>query len=1429
MRTGIRFLAAALTNGFQRGGWLIGLMRPAVGVCRPKRIRRLWKPALIVYLAAMMVVPPQVLFGNPPPPPPETKKRCRWIPCKECKKKGYYVCNDGTGGCYACNPVSLVDGTASEDETDLHLSAQALDWSMERSYSSNISGDTKLGNRWMGGPANVYLNQDGANINLLVNGESTLVFTGSGTPPTYTAPDDSTHKLTVDSTNQQYVLTDTIENIRTTFHDFAVTNTLWRGKLKEESTLQWYAQGKSGFQYSYNATTGLVSQITSPTGQDYSIVFTWSGGDIQKVEIKNAGGTVLEKVEYTYYENVTTPSTDIGATADLVQVKVSRQVPGDSAGTFSYVRYTQYRYSTGSKLKAVYDHEAIQRIMAKLSLGTPEAILQKADTFGTPQVMEFASKSFTYYTAATSTSSITTPFGSENLNTLYGGAEFDETGYVKSETVGAGCSGCGTGTGQTKTYFYTSLSQGTSDQNEVTRILIEDTQDGTGTAVSRTIYGVNDTGRQLRKAFIQDPVGSPKYWCESSKMATTGKQSRLAEERRPSAQAVTTAANLRSFLDPFDSETSSWTNDTNTLNASTGMIAVHTYNTAGRRLDTRVKMGNTGTAYYVSATDYGDGDGDATGDDNANGTLEIAGYYYPTQTTTRTAGIKTSSSYTFYDTADRQIKTKTTTLPAIATGQNGSGVATTMVEYYDNLGRLRWTQNGEGYVGYVSYNPTTGGAAYEATDVDPASPGGDVTAGSSGNWEAWTVGGADSNKPTRDGSLPTALNLVAKTYYDNQGRATQSVDPGGAKHYTVYENLRTISFPYWDGATSKTLMPIQVTKLNNSGQVAESYAVKAGYTAISVTSSAPTGFSTEPSQGDYVSWTRYTYNDTSGQLQYTDRYFDIPSSGTGTLSTNFYRTVTQYDALGRTEYSVQVVSGSSASDRKEQVTRNVYDVRDRVIEVQQGVSGDSAAGSHNMTDDYTTYPTLRTISKTEYDGNGVGDGHVTKTKRYFGTGTNDFTGVNYKRTYRGHLRGIEPFYMNGSTETPIGPFTVSDVSFAGQTTATALYSAAPTWSTVLTGTGYTAYAASTATNRRSLSETAYDDLGRAYQSKQWKVAASNGSASAHFLTNTYYDRLNRPVGVQPEYAAASETAYDGVGRNYQTRTTLVLASTKYSSGKYQYRAPAPKPSLASMSGGDDLVIEMSHSVYGGEQMIESHSFEDNHDDAISATRGIDLTNNDDYVRRSIYNWYDAADRSTTTADYGSGDTTSGAGTWKYASVPSRPGTAPSSSSETALVTKFGYNADTGMQETVTSPGGHVTKTFFDDFGRSTYVAENFDNFNASTEANTGDGSDKSKDRVTKFVYNATSQTKLVALDANADGSLSDNQTTTYLFEDAVSASRKTSEIYPDSSDTTSSGTDQVKLAYNIDGSLATRTDQRGTVIDYTYNNRRQHDDDPQTR
>ena len=218
----------------------------------------------------------------------------------------------------------------------------------------------------------------------------------------------------------------------------------------------------------------------------------------------------------------------------------------------------------------------------------------------------------------------------------------------------------------------------------------------------------------------------------------------------------------------------------------------------------------------------------------------------------------------------------------------------------------------------------------------------------------------------------------------------------------------------------------------------------------------------------------------------------------------------------------------------------------------------------------------------------------------------------------------------------------------------AQYDSDPTWSSVLTGDGYSAYASSTSANRLTQNNTLYDNLNRIYQTQLYDIAQSSGSGSNYVSQMTYYDRNNRQIATAPGYAAGTEVAYDGAGRTYQTRTVLALQSTSYSSGAYQYCVPTPIPTLSSMSGGDGGVLWLTHQTLDANgNVLQSDTLEDNHDDITGSTPGINLTNNNDYVRRTVFNWYDSANRLTTTADYGSGDTSSGTGQWKYAN-PSDP-------------------------------------------------------------------------------------------------------------------------------------------------------------------------------
>src|SRR5690606_7076835 len=111
-----------------------------------------------------------------------------------------------------------------------------------------------------------------------------------------------------------------------------------------------------------------------------------------------------------------------------------------------------------------------------------------------------------------------------------------------------------------------------------------------------------------------------------------------------------------------------------------------------------------------------------------------------------------------------------------------------------------------------------------------------------------------------------------------------------------------------------------------------------------------------------------------------------------------------------------------------------------------------------------------------------------------------------------------------------------------------------------------------------------------------------------------------------------------VGRQYQSRALTALESTKYTSGNFNYSDPQPAPGIASggstlnMTGGDDRVLAISHSVFdSSSNVIQSISLEAMHDDA----DGINIDASPrDYIQTAVYTWYDDADRPSAVANYG---------------------------------------------------------------------------------------------------------------------------------------------------------------------------------------------------
>ena len=1361
------------------------------------------------------------------------------------------------------DPVLIRRGASLERALDLRLSSPTFDWYHKRAYQSDLGpapGGSDLvaiqGERWTAGLITMFITQEDVDsdsdddIVLYMDATSKRTFINNGT--SYDAPGDMSAKLTHDATNDEYVIEYTLTGDKFIFHDFTVATTDMRGIIKARTD----RYGEEELTFTFNDTSKRISQVSishSSTAQSAVVNYSYyligdDYGRIKQIDVRESGGggPVIQRARYTYWSEDVDYSDDLGSLGDLIMVEVFRLDTNDSPTTpgapldteFGISLVTQYRYAANHKLTHVFMPGDVERIMADGSYSDPEDIFEvdDTDTVGSgQQLQEYASRSYSYYSSDEDPEDMVTSWdsGGEDLQGTYIdstlltlAADVDETvdgGWVKSETVRGRemLTGKFCGNGISREYYYLQIEHTTDSPDKVSFIVVEDKVDTNGDPISRTVYGLNSTGHKLREVLIDDPTAAtPQYWCKSEVLGTTGNELNQVKERRlPSAHNVTTAAHVRTFLYP-----SGTGNDASTLRDDDGAIYVYGYDDNGLQTSIKVQEGENGTAYYLSETVYGDPD---TNDDEAIW-LPVTVRRYDQPLTQSTSGDTTSFSYDFYDDDDTQLKIRTISLPIIVSGENGSGQATQINEYYDICGRLRWIKDGDGYVHYISYDPNTGGVAYVVKDVDTSTtlPSA-IENGTSGQWLGW----GSTSPPTgftRATGLPDALHLAEEASYDTQGRPTMIKDAEDITTYIAYSENEVRAYRgFVDDIDSVTygdqpgpLKPIVIAKRNNYGDVIER--IEADPSGITI-NNPPTASETI-AQSAYTSWIKVDYNEQSFPQTIT-RYHNIPSTTSGSLGSNYYQTWLDYDDRGQRTHIVEIISGTSSSNAVEQVTKLIYDdIFDRrVVEVQRYVSDDS----DDLGSGFNSYnsASFKTLKKLQYDNDSIGDGYITRIDLKYGTGTNDYTGATLHRTFRGHLRGVEPFYYDttSSTEANVGPYAIYDLNWEGVDTARALYDTEPTWTGsggVLdnTGTnpGYVPFVVddSNASGRRTLAKREFDALGRIYQTALYTIDSTNGSRGDLFEVNGYYDQRGNLVAVATENSAATEYAYDGAGRLYQRRTALSLESTKYASGVYQYREPLPEPDIADITGADDQVIAIIHLALAGNGNIERFiKMQALHDD----TDGIDTTNNDDYLQTVIDRWYDEAGRVTTVANRGSGDTTSGQGQFKYFSLPTR-GTAPSASTDAMLVTLYDYD-EAGQLATITDPKGLDNTLEYDNLGRLIKRAE-YD----STPTGI---------RATLAQYNGLNKITALIADPDLDDTFSngiwsttstiddDSQVTTYSYGDDYNGQLLTEVKYPDSANST----DVVSLAYALDGRLTSRIDQRrdvsnSTTLTLTYNNRR---------
>ena len=1346
------------------------------------------------------------------------------------------------------DPIHALRGSIVESAVDLSLPGPVFDWSHTRRYDSRLSYSTApgappaMGNKWLANSQTPFLVAVTGAVEVQMTASSKRVFTESG--GNYTAPTDYRATLEIDSgsgtADEIYKLTELDTDRVYYFHglDSSVAAET-RGKIREITNEHYVAQPSDlgyGIRYSYDSS-GRTYELTTADPQASYIYYHYQttgdeAGRLMGVYVWNATH-IIAKAEYSYpgFSSLSNVSTDIGGIGSLVQVRVGHRT-SDSANNYIY-RYTQYRYDSNGVMTGVLESADIERVLADdANLTDPADILEKDDDYlvgGGSALTEYMSRRFVPYSSNEKTDGTGGPpdiegkYTDENAD-VSGVNEIADSAnpLIKEEIVGLGCTSCGgSGGGTTYKYYYVDINDGptsSTDADEVCRIVAQDVYDSDNTLQYRRLIGVNYKGVALRDAIVEDPTGTSglNVWCKSKLLDS---DLRVTEDRMPSAHlTVNSDTDIKKFLDPTDG-----TNDSDTVSSSQGVVYKHGYDaTTKNREWTKLRCptgASSSTDYYIQATDWGNGT-------TAPTDYPIKIYRYPGQETTDTDGDHVDIAYTFWDNDLTLPKKVTVTIPNLGTDQNSSTSDTVIERYFDRFGRLRWAKDGEGYINYYSYHPVFGHLSYVAIDVDPTSaPSGadDSYAG----WVQWSDDGSGgmsydpSGVPTRSATT-TALELVTKLEFDDLGRRVRSTEPDGSNHYVAYNSstvdriCRTIVFPYWNGSGCDE--PIQVTETNLYDDV-----VQRTYTLeTTFSSTSNTKLSTEPTSSDYTSLTEYEYDDVTGQLEYFDRYHD--ADGT-TRHDDFHRTSFLYDARGRHGATIQDVATG-----KFQVVARLYDFLGRVIETRRGVATTAPTNYADLDNSSPGSPAnfagYATSSEIYYDGaddtnrTAVGDGHVTQTKRAH-TAEADGDPDEYSltvlhRTYRGHLRGLERRYHDGTT-TDVTPYQVIDVDWMGRATAAAVYTTEPsTWPNDASDQ-YAAYVSTTSSGGRfAMTKTKYDDLGRVYQTLRYPGTQD----TKHFEINNYYDRRGKLVATGDVFGAHREIAYDGAGRPYQSRVVKDISNANpYTSGAFDYNLPHPKPDLTAMTSGDEGVIEISHSEFDAAGNVTAqHTVELDHGDS----DGLSFSSGEpsDGIRTTTLLEYDGANRLEKAGYYGAGNQSAAGGAWTATSY-SFSSSLPSESDSKVLVTAYTYDV-AGRQELVKDPMHNSTtssqmKTFYDDLGRPTFVVENW---KSGYDPNSSIGNTAGENRTAQFEYDGLGDVTKITVYNNGTQT-AEAQVTDYFYLDDYDASRGTHAIYPDASNrsaetTWSTAADQVRLEYNLDGTVKRTKDQRGVEITYTY-------------
>ncbi len=329
----------------------------------------------------------------------------------------------------------------------------------------------------------------------------------------------------------------------------------------------------------------------------------------------------------------------------------------------------------------------------------------------------------------------------------------------------------------------------------------------------------------------------------------------------------------------------------------------------------------------------------------------------------------------------------------------------------------------------------------------------------------------------------------------------------------------------------------------------------------------------------------------------------------------------------------------------------------------------------------------------------------------------------------------------------------------------------------------------------ALTETIYNARGQAEEVRRYNVGVANGTS--YTATRTYYNHRNQPVEVLSPDAPVQKYIYDAKGRQFRS---------------------------SSWAGGAEMT--RTETVYDWNDRATQTTYCERRHDLLPSGGSGELGDTDS-VKSYTHTWYDQAGKVIATANYG---TNNSEGVFASGPAPAYDADDPpvqyDEGSQVSgivvdalpsgtLLTGYAYDA-AGNQSAAFHPDGTVTRSEYDDLGRLVLTTENADDFDHP-------------ELIQRTAYDYDDSGRLVRIKAvlptDAGGQTPQQITELEYGADVVNSggapiSANNSFIkkvhFPSRATSQPSEDDVLTFTYYSDGSVATRTDQRGIKFTHHY-------------